>query len=192
MKDRIKIKVDNYLKDKRGINKSDIEKIIYITDTDGCYIAQDSIHLSLSDDSYRYENDGIYTKNISNCKERNSMKSKNLNIINSVDKVYSIKIETYYFSCNLDHVLYKNQNLSHWLKVEYGERFADKFEDKEINFIDFIGDNNIVLSCEYKESWDKIKIELNSVLRYSNLIVFFIRNLDYLKVEVAEYIKKMN
>lgn len=44
MKDRIKIIIDNYLENNRGIQKKYIEKIIYITDTDRCFIDNDYIY----------------------------------------------------------------------------------------------------------------------------------------------------
>lgn len=181
MKDRIKIIVDNYLENNRGIQKKYIEKIIYITDTDGCFIDDQYLYYNEEDKEFRYEDDGIYSCYIEAVKQRNKFKSNNLNILNSATKIYNLQIETYYFSCNLDHVLYNIRNLKQELKEEYAINFSDQYEGNESSFIKFINKDNLPLSNDYKESWDKIKLSLNSLLRYSNFNVFFKNNIDYLK-----------
>lgn len=93
--------------------------------------------------------------------------------MNFATKIYTLQIETYYFSCNLDHVLYNIRNLKQELKEEYAINFADQYEGNESNFIKFINKDNFPLSNDYNESWDKIKLSLNSILRYSNFNVFF-------------------
>ena len=184
MKDRIKIIVDNYLENNRGIQKKYIEKIIYITDTDGCYIDSQYIYLSEKDKEFRYEDDGIYTNNVERVKQRNELKSRNLNILNSASKIYHSPIETYYFSCNLDHVLYNIRQLKQALKEEYAINFADQFEGREHEFINFMNKNEIPMGKDYKDSWTQIKISFHSLLRHSNFHIFFKNNKQYLVNEV--------
>ena len=88
MKDRIKIIIDNYLENNRGIQKKYIEKIIYITDTDRCFIDNDYIYFGEKDKEFRYEDDGIYKNNIESAKQRNKFKSKNLSVLNSASEIY--------------------------------------------------------------------------------------------------------
>lgn len=160
-------------KNNRGIQKKYIEKIIYITDTDGYFIDNQYLYYNEEDKEFRYEDDGIYSCYIEAVKQRNKFKSNNLNILNFATKIYTLQIETYYFSCNLDHVLYNIRNLKQELKEEYAINFADQYEGNESNFIKFINKDNFPLSNDYNESWDKIKLSLNSILRYSNFNVFF-------------------
>ena len=135
MKNRIKIIIDNYLENNRGIQKKYIEKIIYITDTDRCFIDNDYIYFGEKDKEFRYEDDGIYKNNIESAKQRNKFKSKNLSVLNSASEIYKLQIEIYYFSCNLDYVLYNIRNLKQELKEDYTINFTEQYEGKEQEFI---------------------------------------------------------
>lgn len=184
MKERITIILNNYTENNRGIKREYIKKIIYITDTDGCYIDNGYIYYSKDYSCFRYEDDGIYTDRPNDAINRNETKSKNLDIINSTSKVCNILIGVYYFSCNLDHVLYNIRNLDQSLKEEYAIEFADQYENRELDFIKFIQDDMVNLGNDYHDSWKKIKVDLNSIKRFSNFYQFFIDNYMYLKDEV--------
>lgn len=125
---------------------------------------------------------------------RNDVKRINLNTINSTAKIADVPIQVFYFSCNLDHVLHNQRNLKQELKEEYADEFANLYEDREEDFIDFVNDKNLALSNDYKESWERIKQGCNSVLRHTNLNVFFIRNIELLndrgKAKELTYMKK--
>lgn len=152
MKQRITKVVKSFLENNHGIKKSNIEKVIFLTDTDGCYIDENSVYYSSTDQNFRYEDDGIYTDRPQNVIHRNRMKVRNLDTINSTAEVFNLPIEVYYFSCNLDHVLHEERNLS----------------------------------FNYRDSWMQIKNNNNSLLRYTNLMVFFLNNVDLLKNDVKE------
>ena len=79
----------------------------------------------------------------------------------------------YYFSCNLEHVLHNEVNLSDELKMEYAERFSDSYYKIESAFIDFIRDEQFAVTGDYKETWEFIKLNGNSLKRYSNFHLFF-------------------
>lgn len=189
MKQRIGEVIKSYLKDNRGITKKNIEKVIFLTDTDGCYINDNYIFFSQEDEKFRYEDDGIYSNRTNDVTYRNELKSRNLDIINSAHNISSLPFETYYFSCNLDHVLHHERNLLQSLKEEYATNFSDQYEGKEIEFVDFVNDIKIHLSKEYSESWLCIKKDNNSLLRYTNLNVFLKDNIDYMKTEVQDKIR---
>ena len=186
VKERITLILKNYLVNNRGIEKKHIEKVVYITDTDGCYIKNNCIHYSEPDDHFRYEDDGIYSNQVEMVEKRNEMKSHNLDVLSNTSIIYDLLVETYYFSCNLDHVLHGIRNLDQSLKEEYANHFSDQYENKENEFIDFILDKSPSNVKNYKESWDYIKKDLNSLSRSSNLGFFFINNKDYLKNEIFE------
>ena len=192
MKERIKIVIDEFLEMNRGIRKADIEKLIYLTDIDGCYIASDYVFYSECDNCFRYEDDGIYTNRPETAIERNRLKSRNLNIINSTQEVYHFPIEVYYFSCNLDHVLHDERNMKQENKVVYAEAFADQYEGCESKFINYISDDNLFPKCKYDQSWSHIKQDLNSLLKYSNFCLFFFHNFEYLTEEAKECIDKIS
>ncbi|MFQ6793553.1 MAG: hypothetical protein ACLRT4_12310 [Thomasclavelia sp.] len=194
MKERVARIVKNFLEQNHGIKKKHIEKIIFLTDMDGCYIDEKYIYYCKDDREFRYEDDGIYTDRVTTAIKRNQMKSRNLNIVNSTREIYNLPFEIYYFSCNLDHVLHDERNLKQSLKEDYAFDFADKYEDKEDEFIDFINDKSLYLSLNYKDSWQLIKENKNSLLRYTNLNVFFINNIEYMKenakIKINNYLNK--
>lgn len=188
MKQRVSYVIKRYLENNRGISKENIEKVVFLTDTDGCYIVEDDVHFSACDYKLRYEDDGIYTNRVEDTIKRNMIKSTNLNMINSTDKIFSIPFEIYYFSCNLDHVLHNERNLKQELKEELAYEFSDRYEGKEDEFVDFVNEKSICLATNSKKSWECIKQERNSLLKYSNVNVFFIENMKYMKNKVKEKI----
>ena len=64
MKQRITRVIKSFLENNHGIKKKHIEKIIFLSDSDGCYIDDSYIYFSENDISFRYEDDGIYTNRL--------------------------------------------------------------------------------------------------------------------------------
>lgn len=180
---QIKAKLGNVIREFKETNRSlanYVEKVIFITDTDGCFIEDTSIKYSKRDFVFRYEDDGIYTNDIEGAKRRNLFKSRNLSMLSSSEKIARLPLETYYFSCNLDRVFYNERNLSNALKCDYAVDFADKYDENKSGFITFFSDNKLTLSNCYNDSWNSIKEGLNSLFRYSNFHLFFISNREFL------------
>ena len=72
-------------------------------------------------------------------------------------------------SCNLDHVLYNRLNLSDEEKELLAFNFAKKYKDDLDLFKSFIFDSSFSLySMSYRESWEYIKKNNNSLKRYTN------------------------
>lgn len=165
-----------------------IEKAIFITDTDGCFIDDSFIYYSTKDTNFRYEDNGIYTDRPQDVRLRNNYKANNANMLSSTAKIMRLPLETYYFSCNLDHVFYNERNLENKLKYEYADAFTDEYDGRESEFITFFSKNSLTLSNDYKISWDNIKQDLNSLLRYSNFHLFFINNQDFLSEECKKHL----
>ena len=67
----IEIELQLFLFENRGISRDDIEKIVVISDTDGCYVPDEAVYYSEIDGELRYEDDGIYTNNVENIRKRN-------------------------------------------------------------------------------------------------------------------------
>lgn len=182
MKIRIKKAIDQFIKKNSPIKKSDILKVVFITDTDGCFVDEEFIKYDENAKGFVYKEDGIYANKIENVIKRNQLKANNLNAICSIDKVYNnIDFEAYYFSTNLEHVLHNEQNADDDFKEEMSFNFADRFIDnhEEEKFIEFISDPLIAPQTEYSTSWKFIKESNNSLKRYTNFNVFFLKNSDY-------------
>jgi len=90
------------------------------------------------------------------------------------DYVCGIPYEHYFMSCNLDHVLYDEQNLEADKKEEYASIFAKMFSDKERDFPLFLKAECVCDTPEdMKKSWEYIKTGVHSLERHTNLHVYF-------------------
>ena len=58
-------------------------------------------------------------------------------------------------------------------KEELSDAFAEKYEGKVQEFIDFISDEEIAVPGEYKETWKYIEKGINSLQRHSNMHLIF-------------------
>lgn len=109
------------------------------------------------------------------------MKTKKVSILDklcSTPSIGRIKYFMYYFSCNLEHVLHNEQNLDDKLKSKYSYDFEDKYYGREEEFKAFISESVFSVKGDYKEIWNFIKANNNSLNRFSNFGLFFDRNLE--------------
>lgn len=150
---------------------SDFKQIIHIVDTDGAYIPDDNIMEKENCLDIQYESDGIYTNNKAGVVTRNQQKRDNLYRLRSCGTIWSIPYRLYYRSCNLDHVLYNKQNSTDKDKENDAYAFAKKYKGKVKAFEEFICQSPFSVTGDYKESWDYIEKDLNSVNRYTNLCI---------------------
>ena len=84
----------------------------------------------------------------------------------------------FYMSCNLEHVLHNIQNAVDNEKVNLAERLEDEYIDNPEEFVKFMSNSSFTVQGEYKETWEFIKKDLNSLNRYSNFHLFFKMNTD--------------
>lgn len=156
------------------LRKTDIIKIIHILDIDGVYIPEINIIEDKNKKKFLYTINGIVAPSKENVQKRNESKKQIVEKLLVTSKINSIPYEMYYMSCNLDHVLHdKLEDISEDEKKELANKFADRFYEKEIEFIDFINNKDFKVLGDYKATWDFIKKDLNSVNRYSNFWLFF-------------------
>lgn len=156
------------------LRKTDIIKIIHILDIDGVYIPEISIIEDKNIKKFLYTINGIVAPSKENVQRRNENKKQIIEKLLVTSKINSIPYEMYYMSCNLEHVLHdKLEDISEDEKKELANKFADRFYEKEIEFIDFINNKDFKVLGDYKTTWDFIKKDLNSVNRYSNFWLFF-------------------
>lgn len=156
------------------LRKTDIIKIIHILDIDGVYIPEINIIEDKNKKKFLYTINGIVASSKENVQKRNESKKQIVEKLLVTSKINSIPYEMYYMSCNLEHVLHdKLEDISEDEKKELANKFADRFYEKEIEFIDFINNKDFKVLGDYKATWDFIKKDLNSVNRYSNFWLFF-------------------
>lgn len=156
------------------LRKTDIIKIIHILDVDGVYIPEINIIEDKNIKKFLYTINGIVAPSKENVQKRNESKKQIVEKLLVTSKINSIPYEMYYMSCNLEHVLHdKLEDISEDEKKELANKFADRFYEKEIEFIDFINNKDFKVLGDYKVTWDFIKKDLNSVNRYSNFWLFF-------------------
>ena len=89
-------------------------------------------------------------------------------------KIRNIPYRLYFNSCNLEHVLYNElKDFSDDEKEILSDEFAEKYEGKVLEFIDFISDKSVSVEGTYKETWKYIEKDKNSLQRHSNMHLIF-------------------
>ncbi len=167
----IKDKLTEIIKDggKRKFKASDYQEVIHLVDMDGAFIPQENIYQDETAIGFIYKNDGIYAKNRDHIMRRNDQKKIILNLLISTSKVFkSVPYRVFYFSCNLEHVLHNERQVEEGVKIKYAEDFQDKYIDDVEGFVDLLCKSDFTVKKQYKESWDFIKEENNSIKRFSN------------------------
>lgn len=166
----------NYSKMKRG----DILQIVHLFDTDGAYVP-DSAAVAGGTGSFFYTTTSISCKDPSKIIKRNKHKRAILDYLQKLSKIGGIAYAAYYMSCNLDHVLYNEQNLGIDRKISYADSFYDLFRGKEEKFIDFLKTEavNGVPDTSLKATWEYIRQGLHSLERHTNLHYYFIDHPPY-------------
>lgn len=158
--------------DRYSYNKSDLLKIVHLIDTDGAYISEDKICVK-DVEGFIYSTDCISAKSKELVIDRNNRKKKVINRLAACPKISEIPYFMYYFSCNLEHVLHNEINLDNELKYDYAENFSDEFYKREAEFVNFINNDEFAVKGAFKETWDFIKKDNNSLNRYTNFHLFF-------------------
>lgn len=152
---------------------SDILQVVHLIDTDGAFVSDE--HVVYEDTSNPiYTLNSIKTSHVEQMKYRNQRKSSIINKLVGITKVRKVIPYTlFYFSCNLEHVLHDIQNLPWEDKIEYAEKFQDRFDGKETEFVEFLKSESFTVKGDFKETWDFIKRDCNSLNRYCNFHLYF-------------------
>lgn len=173
--DNVLTRIDNLvesIKRKYGYEWEDFIRIIHIADTDGTF-TKDCIRKAPVEGIQYYE-DHIECSDIEKVEKRNKHKSDIMFKLYSTGKVHDISDRLYFNSCNLEHVLYnKLIDFSDEEKAELSDDFAEKYEGKVHEFIEFISDPVIAVPGTYRKTWEYIEKDLNSLKRHSNMYLIF-------------------
>lgn len=172
-KNNIKNKLIGIIKTELGRSPykiSDILKVIHLTDMDGAYIDEDSIIEDRSCNRFIYSETNIRAKSKVNVIGRNKRKRENLEVLISLNSIYNkLSYNIYYFSCNQEHALHNMIDVKSNKKEKLAEKFNEKYEEDFDGFKNFICSKDIKVVGDYKETWEFIKKENNSLKRFSNL-----------------------
>ncbi len=165
--------VKKFLSQNNGLKKTDIKEIIHLVDTDGAFIKEDLIVEDLDQEKTFYTNNSIVTNKRDLIVERNERKAGILNKLYQTSHIGKIGYKVYFFSCNLEHVLHDCPNVTYEKKSAYSYEFVDKYVGEEKQFVDFLCNNDFTTPGDYKETWQFIKEDCNSLNRYCNFHLYF-------------------
>lgn len=147
--------------------------IIHIVDTDGVYIPEIDIKEADVEKAQYYE-DHIDVKNVKAIVNRNRRKVAILYKLRKTGKINGIPYRIFFNSCNLEHVLYDElKDFTDEEKQILSDDFADKYDGKVNEFIEFISDNQIAVPGTFQKTWDYIEKDRNSLNRHSNMHLIF-------------------
>lgn len=181
----IAAKVGEIVKEFSGkiFKASDFIEVVHLVDMDGNYIPNNQILEKTAEipvdpkdplKSY-YDDNYIYANNIEAIQQRNYQKSTVLNRLISLNNVWrTIPYSVYFFSCNIDHVMHDQRNLFQKDKNTYAAQFEKSFSNSPHRFLDFLNSSDFAVPGNYSETWDFIKVDSNSLKRYTNFHLFFL------------------
>ena len=160
------------IKSKYGYKWGDFVKIIHIADTDGAF-TQNCIEEAEVENIQYYE-DHIEYFDMEEVVKRNIHKSEIMFKLYTTGKIRDIPYRLYFNSCNLEHVLYNElKDFSDDEKEILSDEFAEKYEGKVEEFIEFISDMSVAVDGTYRETWRYIEKDKNSLQRHSNMHLIF-------------------
>lgn len=157
---------------KYSYNWTDFARIIHIADTDGVF-AKECVRPAAVD-SVLYFEDHIEAPDADATEKRNAHKSEILYKLSSTGKVHNVRYRIHFNSCNLEHVLYNElRDFSDMEKGELSDKFAEEYEGRVQDFIEFISKEDVAVAGTYKETWAYIRKGVNSLQRHSNMHLIF-------------------
>lgn len=170
----IAAKVGNIVKKHSGrvFKQSDYLEVVHLIDMDGAFVPDENV-IETDTDDLIYEPDKICCKDVLGIKNRNRQKQEVVNKILTISMVWTcIPYSVYYFSCNMDHVLHKQANLSRQEKDKFAQKFEDKYINRPQEFADFFEDEQLFAGKTYIESWNFIRASTNSLKRKTNFYLY--------------------
>lgn len=169
--------VSEKLSKEKIFNLEDFNEICFVTDTDGCFIDEENIIIDENNKAIKYNDYSIICSNTS-VKEELKIKSNNIKkIINN--NVFYI----YYNSCNLEHAFGGERNNTSTEKKKFALWFTKRYYNRINDFLSLLISINHAETIDYKESWNYIIKDCNSLNSSSNIIIFLFQHINLLKKE---------
>lgn len=170
---RIKEVVDIYLNKNPFIKKSDILKVIQIIDTDGAFVPSAFVKQSDTGKT-EYFDTYISAKNKDRLIRRNISKRSIVYKLVHSENIAGFPYEIYYFSRNIEHVLHNiAEDLTDEEKEDLAFEIADQYSDCPEDFLKLLYEGDFHVAGTYKDTWDFIMENENSLKRHCNMSVFF-------------------
>ena len=177
------------LQDKNsGLKWSDLTHIIHIIDLDGAFIDEQHVELfsdeekkyveSLSDQQDDEKRALYYDTHIAarddrqHVIKRNERKKRIIEKLLKLDRITvgrkAVKYSLYYFSSNIDHLLYGNANLGRTDKMVKAAQFNNGHYMWQ-DLADFFNQCPYCTKLDYTSSWNEVKKKNHSLLRGTNV-----------------------
>lgn len=155
----------------------DLEDIVLLTDTDGCFVDSSLVVEDPTIAKVEYRPDSIAVPIGSTVSLRNKERSANIMRVVGRGRLSKrgreIPMTVYYLSRNLEHALHGEVgSLSTKRKARLAREFASKYKENPERFVAFLRDE---LGCpgDYGQSWEYIWQGTHSLERGSNLHLLF-------------------
>lgn len=158
-----------------GLSRSDILRVIHIADTDGLFIPDTAVRLDYRAKHAEYEEDAIYTCNPDSIKQRNRRRRGNVKaLIHTRSLQGNIPYSIFYLSRNIEHALYGiESHVNDSRKTDLAYDFSDHFGYDWKLFMNYIENEDVTIGNTYKESWELIQNDTESLKRHTNIIYLF-------------------
>lgn len=170
--------IKRYLEKNKFLPK-DLLAIVHITDADGCFIPNEQVKVSANlNDSIFYDETEILVgseKKKEAIEERNTLKAKNIKILATSEsftvKKNPVPYQLFYFSTNLEHVLWGERNEDPIGKVQKAEEFIETLTSSIEEYLSplLYADKENTYEEKLEESWAYIMQECNSLHRSTNV-----------------------
>lgn len=154
--------------DEQKLKKTDIARIIHLTDMDGTFIDDTNVIYNKSYIKPFYEEDRILTVNVKSIQERNHRKAENIRSLIATSEISGIPYKIFFMSCNLEHALHGRNNLTDEEKSDMADEIAECYLGKEVTFFADLKEQGLLCDT-YVDSWNEIQKENNSLHRKTNL-----------------------
>ncbi len=166
-------KIINSFLDTSKVQRSDLQEIVHLIDTDGAFIDEKHIIFN-KEHAIIYSEDYIFTHDINNIVERNKRKKSIIKTLFTISEISSVKYSIYYFSRNREHVFNGiTTYLTNEEKMDIADTFSEKFVDDQEGFLLKLQEAAIADIDDYTKSWENIFGGVQSLKRCSNFYIYF-------------------
>jgi hypothetical protein len=159
---------------KSGLYPTDVERVVHIVDTDGCFIPDDRIEQAPDEATgYVYTDECLLAPSVAEAVDRNARKRENMLALASISSIKasskSVPYGLYFFSSNMDHFLYGEANLKKSLKESMAKEFAEACCRRPSLFFEKMQGDERYCRCDHATSWERIREGTESLAAHSNL-----------------------
>lgn len=174
--------IQSYL-DKYKFLAKDLTAVVHITDADGCFIAPECVRVDENiEQKLFYTEDAILVKSDKRkeqIEQRNEMKARNARILiaNDYFSINRLKVpyQLFYFSTNLEHVLWDERNEIPTEKIHKADKFIENLSGTIEEYLKTYlpVDAELPYREKMKKSWSFLMEGGHSLQRGTNVPLLF-------------------